>query len=69
MNADSLHMDKEEFEAYTSGRLAVPLRNHEPGRNLAIKAVENGLKMFDALLTEQSQLSEAINSVGKLMDQ
>ncbi|KAE9552461.1 hypothetical protein FO519_004313 [Halicephalobus sp. NKZ332] len=68
MNADSLHMDKEEFEAYTSGRLAVPLRNYEPGRNLAIKAVENGLKMFDALLTEQSQLSEAMNSVGKLMD-
>lgn len=34
MNAESLHMDKEEFEAYTSGRLGVPLNNRESDRNM-----------------------------------
>lgn len=69
MNADSLHMDKEEFEAYTSGQLTVPLRHFEPGRNLAIKSVENGLKLFDDLLNEQVQLNAGITAVFKLMDQ
>jgi hypothetical protein len=69
MNAESLHMDKEEFEAYTSGRLGVPLNNRESDRNMAIKAMEKGLKLFDGLLDDQAKLDDRITAFSGQMEE
>lgn len=48
MNAESLRMDKEEFEAYTSGKLGVPLNNRESDRNMVCVKYINLQNITDA---------------------
>uniref|UniRef100_A0A7E4VN54 Rab5 GDP/GTP exchange factor n=1 Tax=Panagrellus redivivus TaxID=6233 RepID=A0A7E4VN54_PANRE len=68
MNADSLQMDKEQFEAYTSGKLAVPIQSRECERNWAIKTIENGLHQLDALVEQQQQLDDRITAFSQEME-
>ncbi|KAI6240097.1 hypothetical protein M3Y99_00494900 [Aphelenchoides fujianensis] len=67
MNAHSLRMPKEEFEAYTSGAKAAPtrIRSHVN----AIKSLENSSKALDSLSDVQSQLNEQVDKLAVSMDE
>lgn len=61
MNAESLKMPKEEFEAYTSGRQVPPLNEKNCGCNQALRVMEKSLMDIRGLLGQQQELVERIN--------
>uniref|UniRef100_A0A915C615 Rab5 GDP/GTP exchange factor n=1 Tax=Parascaris univalens TaxID=6257 RepID=A0A915C615_PARUN len=62
MNAESLKMPKEEFEAYTSGHQVPPLNEKNCGCNQAIRSMENSLSQIRELLGRQRELAERIQA-------
>ncbi|OZC09510.1 a20-like zinc finger [Onchocerca flexuosa] len=56
MNAESLKMPKEEFEAYTSGHQVPPLNAMNMGCNQSIRTMENSLVQVRQLLERQKNL-------------
>uniref|UniRef100_A0A914UN01 Rab5 GDP/GTP exchange factor n=1 Tax=Plectus sambesii TaxID=2011161 RepID=A0A914UN01_9BILA len=61
MNADSLRMPKEEFEAYTSGNQVPPLTESNCGCNQAIKSMENSAKQLAELIEKQKTMAVNID--------
>ncbi|VDK49461.1 unnamed protein product [Anisakis simplex] len=62
MNADSLKMPREEFEAYTSGNQVPPLSEKNCGCNQAIRSMENSLSQIRELLDRQRELAGRIEA-------
>ncbi|EFO22399.2 Rab5 GDP/GTP exchange factor [Loa loa] len=63
MNAESLKMPKQEFEAYTSGREVPPLNAMNMGCNQSIRTMENSLVLVRQLLEKQKNLKGRINEL------
>uniref|UniRef100_A0A915PXJ8 Rab5 GDP/GTP exchange factor n=1 Tax=Setaria digitata TaxID=48799 RepID=A0A915PXJ8_9BILA len=63
MDAESLKMPKEEFEAYTSGQQVPPLNAMNMGCNQSIRTMENSLTQVRQLLERQGNLKERINEL------
>uniref|UniRef100_A0A0R3RSM7 Rab5 GDP/GTP exchange factor n=1 Tax=Elaeophora elaphi TaxID=1147741 RepID=A0A0R3RSM7_9BILA len=63
MNAESLKMPKEEFEAYTSGHQVPPLNAMNMGCNQSIRTMENSLVQVRQLLERQKNLKEQMNEL------
>ncbi|VDN07767.1 unnamed protein product [Thelazia callipaeda] len=63
MNADTLKMPKEEFEAYTSGSQVPPLNTMNMGCNQSIRIMENSLAQVKQLLEMQGGLKEQIKAL------
>ncbi|MFH4974174.1 hypothetical protein AB6A40_000883 [Gnathostoma spinigerum] len=61
MNAESLKMPREEFEAYTSGSQAPPLNEANCGCNQAIRSMQKSLSQVRELLQRQRLLSDRID--------
>ncbi|VDM47427.1 unnamed protein product, partial [Toxocara canis] len=62
MNAESLKMPREEFEAYTSGHQVPPLNEKNCGCNQAIRSMENSLSQIRELLGRQRELADRIQA-------
>lgn len=60
MNAESLKMPREEFEAYTSGHQVPPLNETNCGCNQAIRSMEKSLSRIRELLSRQRELAARI---------
>uniref|UniRef100_A0A0N5AX26 Rab5 GDP/GTP exchange factor n=1 Tax=Syphacia muris TaxID=451379 RepID=A0A0N5AX26_9BILA len=56
MNAESLKMPKDEFEAYTSGRQVPPLNEKNCGCNQALHVMDKSLSDIRSLVEEQKKL-------------
>ncbi|KAM3723255.1 Rab5 GDP/GTP exchange factor [Dirofilaria immitis] len=63
MNAESLKMPKEEFEAYTSGHQVPPLNAMNMGCNQSIRTMEYSLVQVRQLLDKQRNLKELMNEL------
>uniref|UniRef100_A0A8R1U0K6 Rab5 GDP/GTP exchange factor n=1 Tax=Onchocerca volvulus TaxID=6282 RepID=A0A8R1U0K6_ONCVO len=63
MNAESLKMPKEEFEAYTSGHQVPPLNAMNMGCNQSIRTMENSLVQVRQLLERQKNLKILMNEL------
>ncbi|EJW86369.1 hypothetical protein WUBG_02720 [Wuchereria bancrofti] len=63
MNAESLKMPKEEFEAYTSGHQVPPLNAMNMGCNQSIRTMENSLVQVRQLLERQKNLKGLMNDL------
>ncbi|KAI6188462.1 hypothetical protein M3Y98_00357500 [Aphelenchoides besseyi] len=67
MNAHSLRMPKEEFEAYTSGAKTAPTRTRSHVN--AMKSLEDSLKRFDVLDETQAQQNEQLDNLSTSVDE
>ncbi|CAG9530620.1 unnamed protein product [Cercopithifilaria johnstoni] len=63
MNAESLKMPREEFEAYTSGHQVPPLNAMNMGCNQSIRTMENSLVQVRQLMERQKNLKERMNDL------
>ncbi|VBB25202.1 unnamed protein product [Acanthocheilonema viteae] len=63
MNAESLKMPREEFEAYTSGHQVPPLNAMNMGCNQSIRTMENSLAQVRQLLERQKNLKERMDEL------
>jgi len=67
MNAESLHLTSEDFNAYTEGRRVAPTRNFSSGS--VIKSIESSLKRLEDLTAERDRLGEKADQMAVKFDE
>ncbi|KFD55509.1 hypothetical protein M514_03561 [Trichuris suis] len=63
LNAESLKMNPDEFEAYSSGQLIPPIRDSSLHGRQAIESIQNSLKALKALHDEACMLLQKANKL------
>uniref|UniRef100_A0A5S6Q099 Rab5 GDP/GTP exchange factor n=1 Tax=Trichuris muris TaxID=70415 RepID=A0A5S6Q099_TRIMR len=68
LNAKSLKMNSDEFEAYSCGQLVPPLRDSSLHGRQAIEAIENSLKALKLLHEEACTLLQKANGLKEMVE-